>query len=56
MTHDRSPILTSSVLTGFAAVLPPETVPYLLKLVGVFVLAVVAELGRQLVIKLREKK
>lgn len=47
--HSSSGSIVSAVVTGFVAVIPPEVAGYAEKFLSVFVLAVVAELGRRLV-------
>jgi hypothetical protein len=47
-SSEGASILTS-IVTGFVALVPGDTFNYLEKLASVFLLAVVAELGRRLV-------
>ena len=60
MKHSPDPSsnsILSAVITGFVALIPLEVFNYAEKLLSVFCLAVVAELGRRLVVKFlgREK-
>lgn len=48
--------ILTSVVTGFVVALPPEFVNYLGKLGSVFLLAVVAEVGRRLVARFWKDK
>lgn len=48
--------ITNGVITGFMTAVPSEALGYSEKLLSVFVLAMVAELGRRFVISILEKK
>lgn len=48
--------LLHTIITAFVAVLPEDAWSYAKKLVSVLVLAIVAEIGRQFVIRLGKSK
>lgn len=53
MGHDHGgSLLLSSFVTGFVVAIPEAAVSYAGKVVSVFVLAIVAELGRRLINRL----
>lgn len=54
--HDVSGSLLTTMSTALVALLPDETVSYAGKVISVFLLAVIAELGRRFVGKIWKAK
>jgi hypothetical protein len=54
--HTLGSSILTTVVTGLVAIVPDGVINYIAKIVSVFVLAVVAELGRRAVTSLLEKR